>query len=141
MYPTPLRMKVRHVVLGGLDEIIKAGDERGAKIIFFYKGTPDDMWKNYGELLNHEELKLRGAMEKGYLEMRLLGQDDDEPDFTFLDNKHLHLTEVGDRKKPRKSWFISDIPFFFKLRYKLKVYKYLKKSTPISAEEIYARKI
>lgn len=110
--PTPLKLKVKHVILGGLDEILKAGDERGSKIRFVYKGTLDDMWKNYGELLNHEEPKLREAMGKGYLEICTLEQDDHEPDFILLDDKHIHLTEVCDRKKPRKSWFMENIPFF-----------------------------
>lgn len=104
-----------------LEKCEQAG-KHGAKIKLFYglsgfkELLMDEVQKIVGEIMQNR-VKIENLYTKGYIELNEL-KERVRYHFSIFDWKHIYIQEKHKYGQPRKSWWIENVPFFFKLRYR-----------------------
>lgn len=107
-----------------LEKCEQAG-KRGAKIKLFYglsgfkELSKDEFQKIVGEIMQNKA-KIEDLYTKGYLQLnKLKGRI--QYHFSVFDRKYIYIQEEHKYGHPKKSWWIGNVPFFFRRRYRCNV--------------------
>jgi len=107
-----------------LEKCEQAG-KRGAKIELFYgssgfKELPmDEVQKIVGEI-RENRAKIEDLYTQGYLQLNEL-KDRVQYHFSIFDGKDMYIQEKHEHGHPKKIWWIEDVPFFFRRKYRRKI--------------------
>lgn len=106
-------------------EKCKQAGKRGAKIKLFYglsgfkELSKDKFQKIVGEIMQNKAI-IEDLYTKGYLQLNEL-KERIQYHFSVFDWKHIYIQEEHKYGHPKKSWWIKNVPFFFRRRYRAKV--------------------